>query len=267
VTPTLTAISQSLSTSFGVALPVTLTGTDTNNPGGPAAFSIVATPAHGTLSGTLPNVTYTPNAGYYGTDTFSFTVGDGTLTSSPASVVVTVAPAISSADIAVEQPAGTGLTDGASTVAFGNVLTGSNATLQFVVRNAGTGPLTISGVSIDGFNAAEFAAGNSISGQLGAGGIAYLNVTFTPAFPGSKTAALHILSDDPDEGSFDVALSGAGTAPGGAVALVRDINRTGGGISPTQPLVVGSQVFSSARRSTRAPSCGGRTARRRAHTW
>src|SRR5581483_7170150 len=46
--------------------------------------------AHGTLSGTAPNVTYTPNAGYTGPDSFTFTVSDGLLTSVPATIAIAV---------------------------------------------------------------------------------------------------------------------------------------------------------------------------------
>ncbi len=49
-------------------------------------------PTHGTLSGTAPNLTYTPAAGYVGADSFTFTDNNGSLTSSPATVSVTVNP-------------------------------------------------------------------------------------------------------------------------------------------------------------------------------
>ena len=39
---------------------------------------VISGPANGTLSGTAPNVTYTPNAGFGGaTDSFSYVVYDG----------------------------------------------------------------------------------------------------------------------------------------------------------------------------------------------
>jgi hypothetical protein len=45
------------------------------------------------LSGTAPDLTYTPNAGYSGPDSFSFTVNDGTVDSAPADATITVNPA------------------------------------------------------------------------------------------------------------------------------------------------------------------------------
>ena len=41
-------------------LPITLTATDAD--GNPLTYAVVALPAHGTLAGTAPNVTYTPTA-------------------------------------------------------------------------------------------------------------------------------------------------------------------------------------------------------------
>jgi hypothetical protein len=43
------------------------------------AFSVVADPAHGYLSGTPPNLTYTPAAGYTGADSLRFVARDGDL--------------------------------------------------------------------------------------------------------------------------------------------------------------------------------------------
>ena len=47
-------------------------------------------PLNGTLSGDAPTVTYTPGDDFEGTDTFTFTVSDGELTSEPAVVTIMV---------------------------------------------------------------------------------------------------------------------------------------------------------------------------------
>ena len=69
----------------------TLTGSD---PDGPTTltYNIVTPPAHGTLTGTAPNLTYTPDPNYNGSDSFTFTVNDGSLTSSAVTVSITVTP-------------------------------------------------------------------------------------------------------------------------------------------------------------------------------
>lgn len=52
---------------------ITLTG---SSPRSAVSFINVTAPAHGTLTGTAPNLTYTPNAGYTGPDFFTFQVLD-----------------------------------------------------------------------------------------------------------------------------------------------------------------------------------------------
>ena len=50
-------------------------------------------PANGTLSGTGANLTYTPNPGFTGTDTFTWDANDGLFDCDPAGVVtITVTP-------------------------------------------------------------------------------------------------------------------------------------------------------------------------------
>jgi hypothetical protein len=83
---------QTVTTDEGVPVAIVLTGTS-SPPGKPLTYAIASSPAHGALSGTPPNVTYTPSAGYSGSDQFSFTVTQtqGKRTSAPASVSIAVA--------------------------------------------------------------------------------------------------------------------------------------------------------------------------------
>jgi hypothetical protein len=53
-------------------------------------WSVVAAPAHGTISGTGPQFTYTPNPDFYGSDAFTVRANDGTVDSNVATVSVTV---------------------------------------------------------------------------------------------------------------------------------------------------------------------------------
>ena len=52
--------------------------------------AVATSPAHGTLTGYPPNLTYTPATGYQGMDSFTFTVADSLTTSRPATVHVSV---------------------------------------------------------------------------------------------------------------------------------------------------------------------------------
>jgi hypothetical protein len=85
-----TAQPQSVTTSEDIPVSLTLSAADID--GDALSWTIVAQPTHGTLTGTAPNYTYTPNANYAGTDSFVFKVSDGVLESTPATVDVTVTP-------------------------------------------------------------------------------------------------------------------------------------------------------------------------------
>jgi hypothetical protein len=59
----------------------------------PLTFEVVQPPAHGTLTGTPPHLTYVPAGDYNGTDRFTFRASDGQGVSLPATVTLTVTPA------------------------------------------------------------------------------------------------------------------------------------------------------------------------------
>jgi hypothetical protein len=94
------ANAQSVTTPEDTAKAVTLTGTDLDND--PLVYAILTTPAHGTLSGTAPNLTYTPAANYYGADSFTFRVNDGHVNSASAIISITVT-AVNDAPVANAQ--------------------------------------------------------------------------------------------------------------------------------------------------------------------
>jgi polygalacturonase len=88
VDPAPTAQSQTVNMNTNdVDQPITLTGTDQF--GASLIFTVVTQPTHGTLSGTAPDLTYTPARGYYGTDGFTFKVNNGS-DSNVASVTLNV---------------------------------------------------------------------------------------------------------------------------------------------------------------------------------
>ncbi len=87
------ANAQSVTTVEGTAKSITLTGSDAD--GDPLTYTIVSQPTNGTLSGTVPNLTYTPNANYIGLDSFTFKVNDGKVDSTTATVSITVTSAFS----------------------------------------------------------------------------------------------------------------------------------------------------------------------------
>ncbi|MEO7342211.1 MAG: Ig-like domain-containing protein, partial [Luteolibacter sp.] len=86
------ATAQAVNVRGGTSAPITLAGSDPD--GDPITFAVGSTPSHGTLSGTAPDLIYTPVANYQGADSFTFTTNDGTASSAPAVVSITVAPVL-----------------------------------------------------------------------------------------------------------------------------------------------------------------------------
>ena len=64
----------------------------TDQDGDQLTYSVVGGPSHGTLSGTAPNLTFTPAANYNGPDSFVFDANDGRFASNLATVSITVTP-------------------------------------------------------------------------------------------------------------------------------------------------------------------------------
>jgi len=130
--PTVNQVPTATSLSIGVdedtVKVITLTGSDPESAS--LSYSITTQPANGLLSGSAPNVTYTPNVNYNGSDSFAFTVSDGENTSAAATVSLTItavndAPSVN--DAAFKAKAGE---------AKGIVLTGSDpdsTSLSYVV--------------------------------------------------------------------------------------------------------------------------------------
>ncbi len=86
------AMAQSVTTTANTPKAITLTATP-GTPGDTLTYAIVTNPAHGTLAGTAPNVTYTPATGYLGPDTFTFDATENGVVSNTATVSITVAAA------------------------------------------------------------------------------------------------------------------------------------------------------------------------------
>ena len=82
------SFNQAVTTSYGTSLNITLKAVSPT--GLPLTYSVVSGPANGTLSGSPPNLTYTPNSGYSGPDSFTFKANDGSTDSNIATVSIIV---------------------------------------------------------------------------------------------------------------------------------------------------------------------------------
>jgi len=122
--------------------------------------------------------------------------------------------------IVVQQPAGTSLVNNAATNNFGSVVVGTNTSHIFTITNNGSANLTVSGITIDGVNLAMFTVTNLIA-TVSPGGSTNFTVRFTPGSTGLKTAALHIASNDPTNGLFNIVLTGTGTNAAAPLIVVQ----------------------------------------------
>ena len=82
------ADSESVSTEKNEGLSISLHATYAG--GDPLSYAIFGSPSHGLLTGTPPEVVYTPDPDFSGFDSFAFTVNDGLGTSTPGTVVISV---------------------------------------------------------------------------------------------------------------------------------------------------------------------------------
>ncbi|MFQ6029928.1 MAG: Ig-like domain-containing protein, partial [Dehalococcoidia bacterium] len=130
------ASNQGASTTEDTAVGLTLTASDVDNPPQDLTFSVVTPPVNGALSGTVPDLTYTPNPDYNGPDSFTFQVNDGAAVSNIATVSLNVTsvndPSVADArSVTLDQDASTSI-----------VLTASDADtpLENLVFNLLTSP-------------------------------------------------------------------------------------------------------------------------------
>ena len=138
-------------------------------------------------------------------------------------------------EIAVQQPAGTNLTDGATTNNFGNGVVGANsAPRTFIVTNVGNLNLNLGAFVIDGTNAADFSVSVPGTNAVAPASNTTFTVTFNPGAPGNRAASLHLTNDDSDENPFDIALTGFGMSTNAAITnLVLNGAPLTPGFSPT----------------------------------
>jgi len=127
------ASAESVMTQEDTPVLVTLQASDPS--GRDLSFRVVEAPAHGSLSGTAPELTYSPDPNYSGQDSFSFVADNGLASSKPEVISISVsavndAPVAHSQSVVVKESAPTSI-----------VLTGSDPdqdSLRFVI---GTEPL------------------------------------------------------------------------------------------------------------------------------
>ncbi|SEA11970.1 choice-of-anchor D domain-containing protein [Microbulbifer marinus] len=97
---------------------------------------------------------------------------------------------------------------------FGNVAPGGSNTLNAVIDNAGSADLVIANI---GSPAAPFSITANNCSTVAPAGSCQVSVEFAPTAAGSYNSSLTVSSNDPDEGSLVIGLSGSSTQGGGSV--------------------------------------------------
>ncbi|RMF92421.1 MAG: choice-of-anchor D domain-containing protein, partial [Nitrospinota bacterium] len=106
---------------------------------------------------------------------------------------------------------------------FGVVTTGMSATLAATISNVGTADLTVTGLNITG--SADFTLNTAAPATpftVAPGASVDVPVDYHPADVGDDTGTLEITSDDPDEPTVSVSLTGTGVPPAGQCDI--DVN-------------------------------------------
>jgi hypothetical protein len=128
-----------------------------------------------------------------------------------------------------------------STLSFGNEVMGVTASAQTVtLSNTGNAALTISGVTIGGTNATDFAETTTCGESLAAGASCTIAVTFTPGSVASFTATVSV-ADSAAGSPQIISLSGAGiAAPDFTVSATPAAETVSNGGLATYQVTVGS---------------------------
>lgn len=197
-----TATPQTFSMAEDGTRAITLAGADADSP--TLSFAIATSPAHGTLTGTPPSVTYQPAANWNGSDSFTFTASDGDLTSTPATIAITVT-AVN------DPPTISAIADRSTITAMG---TGA---IAFTVGDPDTAAASLT-VGATSSNTALVPNGNLVFGGSGTS----RTITVTPAASGTGTATITVTVSDGSGGSdsepFVLTVNAPGPAPTPVVA-------------------------------------------------
>jgi hypothetical protein len=146
------------------------------------SYNIVSQPTNGVLSGTAPNLTYTPNANFNGSDSFTFKANDGNVDSNTATVSIAVtpvndAPVSSTQSVVTDEDTAKSITLAASDI-DGNALTYS------VVTQPTRGTLSGSGATLTYTPNVNFNGSDSFTFKANDGtvdsNIATVNISVSP---------------------------------------------------------------------------------------
>lgn len=102
---------------------------------------------------------------------------------------------------------------------FGTIAAGGTLNHTFTITNSGTLPLTLSGASLTGTGAGEYAITTAPPATIAAGSSSNFVITYTPANGGTHDAIFSITTNDSDENPYTFHITGLASGPQPEIAL------------------------------------------------
>jgi VCBS repeat-containing protein len=157
-------------------------------------------------SGTLAlqpdgSFTYSPDIGFFGTDSYSYSACDDRGLCDTATAMITVLKA--QPDINLNP----------TSLDFGTVIIRNGKILTRQVKNQGRDNLDVTNIYPCGGTSGEFTTSPRAPFTVAHGGSQTLTVTYTPVDEGADNGCLVIESNDPDQDSVELNLAGTGAKP------------------------------------------------------
>lgn len=128
--------------------------------------------------------------------------------------------------VSEEVPNGPSITVQPASVDFGTVLAGSTGEQTITVRNTGSAPLNLTGVTVDN---TQFSVTTTLPLTIAPSSQQTITARFSPTGNGAQKALLTITSDDPAKPAVSVTLTGSGDT----VILISGTAQTGSIAAPT----------------------------------
>jgi hypothetical protein len=119
------------------------------------------------------------------------------------------------------------------TIDFGTTQTGSPVTRTITVTNVGTANLVVSPIDPSTLPAGFSLESNVSTTTLAPGGSTTFTVQLNATAAGTLAGVIHVVSNDADEGSFDIVLAGVVSDPPPPAKYVRTIDNGAAGFSAT----------------------------------
>ena len=229
------AANESLTVNEDTPLNLVLQGTDTN--GDTLTYSVVNSPTRGQLTGVAPNLTYSPAPNDYGTDSLTFVVNDGQVTSAVATVLITILP-VNDSPVAIAQTVTTAQNFSVTITLDGSDPEGDLLT-GLIVTAPTNGTASVTGRQILYTPGVNYSGGDQITFRLNDGGassaaatisITVVAPTIAPIVTAVQAPATPItVSVTTPPLPWKTANIGVGQAPGSLLYSQGDFVQTGAG--------------------------------------